>query len=329
MPKMTGAFPCPRHRLAAAVPFAPITAAPACWGVVAPLYRMWGNDQYGVCVTSEEAANIANFAAAAGLPSTAISDGEVIRWARKHGFLNGANLPEVMDALQAGRTDGLLGYASAFYVGPYRSVDWHDRAALCGAIYESQANVNIGIASAGVMHEHTSANGWMVLSCPKYRAIDHCVGLCGYGTLAELCAMCGVRVPGGADGTRQCYLLYTWGSVGIVSEEALWAMTGEAWVRRPSSIADPPYPAPTPPTPPTPPAPPVPPGPGPLPPLPPGPGPEPVPPTPEPDWIRLLLDFLRWFLSFLQAHPAAPKPQNVVPLIVAIIAYLMQHKEPK
>jgi len=77
-----------------------------------------------------------------------------------------------------------------------------------------------------------------------------------------------VPVPEKADKYQYCYLMFTWGTVGIVSEAAMWAMTGEAWVRLPSSIADPPYPPEPEPGP----------GPG------PGPGPEPgpLPPIPPP-----------------------------------------------
>ena len=297
MPRgMTGAFPAPRHKLAAAVPFRPTAPAPACWGVVAPLYRMWGNDQYGCCVSAEEAANIANYCAAAGIPGHVLTDAEVIAWARKHGFLNGAYLEEVMDALQQSARSGLLGGASAHFVGPYRAVDWHDHAALCAAIYESRAQVNIGIASSGLNDQPGDSNGWIVLSADKSRSIDHCVGLCGYGTLADCCRMCGVSVPGGADANRQCYLLYTWGTVGIVSEEALWAMCGEAWVRLPSSIAEPAYP-PTPPGP----------GPGPIPPLPWPPAP-PTPPAPF-DWRAFLAEIIAWLLKLLsRLPPKGPKP---------------------
>ena len=207
MPKgLTGAFPSPRHKLAAAQPFRPtLTAIPATWGVVAPLYRMWGNDRYGVCVTSEEAANIANFCAASGIPGHVLTDDEVITWARRNGFLNGAYLEEVMDKLQVAARDGLPGGLAKHFVGPYRAVDWHDRPALCAAIYESRAQVNIGIASSGLNNQPGDDNGWIVLSASKSRSIDHCVGLCGYGTLAEMCAH--MRRAGARRGRRWPVLL--------------------------------------------------------------------------------------------------------------------------
>jgi hypothetical protein len=266
MPKMlTGAKPSPRHRLAGSVPFRAIRSFPEQWGVVPEKLDVWGNDRYGVCVTSEEAGNIAAFTGAReGVPDVCLAENTVINWARKHGYLNGANISEVMDTLQAGGDPLVEG--AKYYVGPYQAVDWENRADLCAAIYESRACVKIGIASNGLGDAVQGINGWVILSARKDRDIDHCVGLCGYGRLDYLCGLCGVPVPAHDFPLTFCYLMFTWGTVGIVSEAALWAMTGEAWVRLPASIADPPYPPePSP-------------GPGPG----PSPGPGPMPPIPPP-----------------------------------------------
>jgi hypothetical protein len=275
----TGALPSPRHLMAGSVPFRAVRAFPDQWGVVPPKLRVWGNDRYGVCVTSEEAANIAAFSAARSLPDVCLADQTIISWARKHGYLNGANIAEVMDTLQVGR-DSLVEGAK-YNVGPYHAVDWENRADLCAAIYESRACVKIGIASNGLGGAVQGRNGWVVLSARKDRRIDHCVALCGYGTLQYLCGLCGVAVPAKADPATFCYLMFTWGTVGIVSEAAMWAMTGEAWVRLPASIADPPYPPEPGPGPGPGPQPGPGPSPGPLPPIPP-PIPPPVPPPPAP-----------------------------------------------
>jgi len=280
---LTGALPSPRHRLAGALPFRAVRAFPAEWGVVPAKLDIWGNDRYGVCVTSEEAANVAAFTAAReGVPDICLAEETVIDWARKHRYLNGANISEVMDTLQ---TDGdPIIEGTKYFVGPYRAVDWENRADLCAAIYESRAAVKIGIASSGLGNAVQGRNGWMVLSGRKDRRIDHCVGLCGYGSLQYLCGLCGVPVPAKYTPDLFCYLMFTWGTVGIVSEQAMWAMTGEAWVRLPSSIADPPYPPEPGPGPG--------PGPGPLPPLPPIPPPvPPTPPNPCP-WLSPLITTL-------------------------------------
>jgi hypothetical protein len=251
----TGAFPSPRHRLAGAKPFIPTVVPPSQWGIVAPTYQMWGNDQYGDCVTAESAANIANFSAALGIAERVMSDKQVTDWARDHRFLNGAVITDVLDAMQVARGDGLKDAYAMYMEGNYNSVNWQNRGLLSSAIFESKGNVKAGIASACLGDAVQGKNGWYVLLCPKNRGLDHCISYCGYGPLSYLCGLCGVPVPISADPNLFCYLLYTWACVGIVSEAALWNMTGEAWVRNPSSIAKPAYPAPQPPVPPVPPTP--------------------------------------------------------------------------
>lgn len=290
MPKyLTGALPSPRHKLAGSVPFRAVRAFPDQWGIVPAKLDIWGNDRYGVCVTSEEAANIAAFTAAReGVPDVCLNENTVINWARKHNYLNGANISEVMDTLQ---TDGdPLVEGAKYYVGPYHAVDWENRADLCAAIFECRAQVNIGIASSALGDAVQGRNGWVVLSARKDRRIDHCVGVCGYGSLEYLCGLCGVPVPAVPNPETFCYLMFTWGTVGIVSEQALWAMTGEAWVRLPASIANPPYPPE--------------PGPGPQ----PDPGPQPWPPTPGPQ---------PWPIPI--PPPVPPTPPNPCPWLPELI----------
>ena len=51
---LRGAIPTPRHRLAAAHPHVPTRAAlPAQVAYVPAKLSMWGNNQYGDCVTAE------------------------------------------------------------------------------------------------------------------------------------------------------------------------------------------------------------------------------------------------------------------------------------
>src|SRR6185437_6145290 len=44
---------------------------------------------------------------------------------------------------------------------------------------------------------------------------DHCVSLCGYGTLSWLAGRLDAELPGGVDGTRPGYAMFTWNSIGI------------------------------------------------------------------------------------------------------------------
>ena len=95
MTRLRGAFPTPRHKLAAARPHRIIGDTPTKFANVPAKLSMWGNGTYGDCVSAEEA-----FAKATNSPELFMSDVVVIEWARARGFLNGANLTDVMDAMQ-------------------------------------------------------------------------------------------------------------------------------------------------------------------------------------------------------------------------------------
>ena len=44
-----------------------------------------------------------------------------------------------------------------------------------------------------------------------------------------------VNLPSGMP-TGLCYAMFTWGSIGIVDRQSLMNITGEAWVRNPTTI---------------------------------------------------------------------------------------------
>lgn len=258
---LRGAIPTPRHRLAAATPHCPQEATlPPQVAYIPPKISMWGNNQYGDCVSAEEAFN----KAASG---KFVSDTVVINWANKNGYLNGAMLDEVMDSMAR---DGFHQDGNVYGDGGYKSVDYSNEATLQSAL--AIAPVKIGIDAGGLPSGAGNNQGWMGFggSPGEYSNEDHCVALAGYGPLSWLCAQLGVSVPSGADPTKVCYLLFTWSTIGIVDHDRIMAMTGEAWLRDPSTLVNgapipnpgpqplPPLP-PTPPTPPTPPVPPAPP----------------------------------------------------------------------
>src|SRR5262245_46403202 len=113
---MRGARPTPRHKLMAATPHRVIRAAPPQYAFVPQQLDMWGNDKYGDCVSAEEA-----FAKACYNPEIFIPTQTVVNWAQSHGFLNGANLTDVMDVMQ--KTG--MGVGSTLYDdGPYTAVDY-------------------------------------------------------------------------------------------------------------------------------------------------------------------------------------------------------------
>jgi hypothetical protein len=92
-----GAVPSPRHELAAATPHVPdpTVAVPASFLLWPTQMSFWGNQQYGDCVSAEEA-----FAKATAAPQTFIPESTVVAWASEHDWLHGANLVKVMRAMQ-------------------------------------------------------------------------------------------------------------------------------------------------------------------------------------------------------------------------------------
>jgi hypothetical protein len=244
---LTGAKASPRHKLAAATPHVAVPV-PSSYAALAPTLSFWGNDQDGDCVTAEEASARAAESTAKGQPEVFVSDAEVVGWADRHGFLNGANLTDVMDAIAA---DGLTVGATAYCDGPYNSVDWTDYATLCSALYAGP--VKIGVASGQLQSvAQGGQNGWWLASATKDESIDHCVGLVGYGSAADCAKLFGAAVPGGVDPAAPCVIMFTWSSYGVVTHEALVAICGEAWLRKttlntsPAPVTPPGPPAPNP-----------------------------------------------------------------------------------
>ena len=244
MTLMRGAYPTPRHKLAAARPYKPYGAAPDTFLWPWAQLSMWNNDVDGCCVTSEEA-----FAKSCKTPSGGvfISDTEVKQWASAHGVLNGADLQSVLQDMQS---DGFQQDSEKYDDGGFTTVDYSQAAILQAAIFEGP--VKIGIA-AGQLQKTVEAfgngNGWFATGYAADTAEDHCVSLCGYGPISWLAQQLGVSVPAGIDGTQPGYALFTWSSVGIIDAPSLANIIGEAWVRNPTTVVaplNPPAPAPAP-----------------------------------------------------------------------------------
>jgi len=233
-----GAIPSHRYELAAAMPHVPDpkVSVPASFLMWPVQMSSWNNYVYGDCVSAEEA-----FAKATAAPQTFIPEATVVAWAEQHGYLNGATLTAVMTTMQ---TQGFPLNQKTYDDGPYNSVNWNNAAILQSAIY-SHGPVKIGVGAEDLQ---TNANGkvtpgtsgWAMYNYPKGLGEDHCVSLCGYGTLAELVALfkqhnVTVSVPNGMP-TGLCYAMFTWNSVGIIDQQSMLNMTEEAWIRNPVTI---------------------------------------------------------------------------------------------
>ena len=226
-----GAIPSPRSALAAATPYVHLIGAPPEFIKIPQRISMWGNDVHGDCVTAEEA-----FAKACNNPEIFITDDEVISWATSHGVLEGANLPQVMTWMQ---NDGFTEGSFTYDDGPYLSVNWTDPGTLQSAI--SRGPVKIGVAADQIENAwHTTGGqtGWFGTGfhTEPSTSEDHCVSLCGYGSLSWLAQQLGVRVPAGVDGTQPGYALFTWDSIGIIDVPSMTAVTFEAWLWQPTTV---------------------------------------------------------------------------------------------
>lgn len=228
---LRGALPSPRHILSAAEPHKITVAYPPQFITIPKQLSMWGNDEYGDCIAAEEA-----FVKSCNSPEILISDTEVINWANSRGYLNGANLVPVMTSMQK---EGFSQNKYLYNDGPHKSVDWTNTSILQSAI--SQGPVKLGIAAdqiETVCNEYPNfpVNGWFATGFKKDKNEDHCVSLCGYGTISWLAQQLKVIVPKKINAAASGYAMFTWSSIGIIDVPSLLAITGEAWVRHPSTI---------------------------------------------------------------------------------------------
>jgi hypothetical protein len=224
-----GAIPSPRSDLAAARPHVSQTVPPPNVIRLPKKLSFWGNNEYGDCVTAEEA-----FAKSCHVPEIFIPDTEVITWATDHNVLNGAILSEVLKFMQS---DGFPQNGKLADDGPYFSVDWTDARTLQSAI--SIGPVKIGIAADQLEAAWRSTggkSGWFATGFHADDDEDHCVSLCGYGSMAWLAKRLQVNVPSGLNGDDPGYALFTWDSIGIIDVPSMTAITHEAWLRNPTTV---------------------------------------------------------------------------------------------
>lgn len=224
-----GAIPTPHHVMKAAVRHKATIAAPPSYIIKPQRISMWGNDVHGDCVTAEEA-----FAKACNSPEIFITDQQVISWATAHGVLEGAQLTSVMDTM---RTDGFSSGSYEYNDGPHYLVDYTSSSNLHSAI--SQGPVKLGVAAdqlESAYWANDGHNGWYATGFHTDSNEDHCVSLCGYGTVGWLAGKLGVPVPSGANSSTPAYAMFTWNSIGIIDAASMVAITQEAWLRTPTTI---------------------------------------------------------------------------------------------
>jgi len=241
-----GAKPTPKERKERAPKYQPKKKAVSNLLYLPSQLSYWLNDVDGDCVTAEEAFAKAVAAIMQGSPELFIQDATVQAWASQYGFLSGADLASVLDQMAIA---GFVQDGNIYGDGPASTVDWTNAATLQAAIAEGP--VKLGIVGDPLDAVVGTTNGWLLTGVPKQDPAneDHCVSLCGYGTVAQLASGLGVPLPQGIQPSTQAWALFTWDTVGIVDTPSLLAITFEAWVRFPTTVfqeAPPPPPPPPP-----------------------------------------------------------------------------------
>ena len=228
MPRlMRGALPSPRHRLCAAMPhFVTVPPPPQFLWKPAQM-SIWGNNQFGDCTVAEEA-----FAKSA-TAGVFIPDEEVISWARHNHSLNGNTLIDVLDRMEA---KGFPLNGQMYDDGSSSSVDWTNAMTLQSAITQGPIKIGVGANQLEHVVADPPVNGWLATGFTCDQDLDHCVSLCGYGSIAWLASQLDVTMPNNIDTTASAYGLFTWGTIGIIDTPSMLAITGEAWLRTPTTV---------------------------------------------------------------------------------------------
>ena len=242
-----GAIPTPRHKLQQAVPHLVLFAPPPQFGVAPKNLNMEGNDQYGDCVSAEEAFAKAVWSLICGLAELMPTAAECIAFARQYGYLNGANLTDVMDTM---KSRGMSIGGKLYYDGNYAGVDYSNETTLQSAI--TVGPVKVAIDANALPSGAGNRQGWVAVggSPNQFPNTDHCICYFGYGPATFLFGLLGLSVPSGLSATKTYYLAYTWATIGVVDHDWIMSTTTEGWVRSPTTPGQVPTPTPTPPTPP-------------------------------------------------------------------------------
>ena len=224
----SGEFPTPNHELAAASPYKAGGGAPESFIGWPIQVGAWGNESNSSW--AEEA-----FAKACAEPKVLIPIDVVLSTSRECGSSNFAAFMQ---------THGFQMDGKAYLDGPFNSVNWTDSAALNSAIANvgpvkiGVASVNLGSSPQGQVTPGT--NGWAIHGLPTGQPESHWASLCGYGPLAALIGLferhgVNINLPTGMP-TGLCYTMFIWGSIGIIDRQSLMNITGEAWIRNPTTM---------------------------------------------------------------------------------------------
>lgn len=237
-----GAIPSPRAALLAAPAHTAVAAPPPQFAMAAKLLSMWGNQIDGDCVSAEQAYAKGGYSIFCGLPDLFIPESEVVRWAGKYGFLNGASIVDVMTRMQ---TDGFTVGGVNYKNGPFSGVNYADETTLRSAL--TVGPVSIAIDANALPPDAGMKMGWHSVGRTSHPNTDHCVSVCGYGPAKWLYQQINTPLPANLLPDWQGYLVFTWSTIGFVDHPWLLGTCVEAWVRNPTTLGQGPPPPPPPP----------------------------------------------------------------------------------
>ena len=228
----SGAMPSPNFELAGAQPYRAAAGAPESFLAWPIEIGSWGADEAGDSLWAEEA-----FAKACADPKVFIPTDVVALAARRCGSSNFARFMQ---------TQGFAMDGATYLDGPFHTINWTNAGVLNGAI-ANVGPVKIGVASASLASRPRGqvtpgTSGWAICDLATGQPQDRCASLCGYGPLAALVDLFerrGVTVdaPSGMP-TGLCYAMFALGSLGVIDRQSLINITGEAWVRIPTTIVN-------------------------------------------------------------------------------------------
>jgi hypothetical protein len=193
-------------------------------------WDMLGNDQFGNCVFTEEANYKKAVTRGTGNPEILISRETCIKdyLIYTGGRDDGADIDQALTYFQ--RTGLMDDEHQHHHIGPHGALDTRDLVELKHGVALFRG-VKLAVA-ADLLDRHVGeSNGWFIDRTGR-GPIDHCVGLYAYGTVAYCLRLCGVN-PRVADAYRHApaFVLYTWGTIGVITWTSLRSIVGEAWVR--------------------------------------------------------------------------------------------------
>jgi hypothetical protein len=154
------------------------------------------------------------------------------------------------------RTYGFSQRDNVYKNGDYSRINWTNREELQEAISRGPVKivVNASYQLMGAWMKNFGQTAWIGDEFSQNKNLDHCVSLCGYGTVEWLAQKLNqiTSSPVGLSPEiklKPAYAMFTWGSIGIITEKSLLAITGdyvpeggntkdkkpgEAWLRKPT-----------------------------------------------------------------------------------------------